>query len=110
MEATATLRYFKMSAQKVRLVADLIRGQGLEKAINCLDFLQKRAAKPIATLLRSAAANAGNKDGMNTKSLLVSKICVDEGPMAKRFMPRAQGRSSQILKKSCHISVVLGEG
>ncbi len=107
MEAIATLRYFRMSAQKVRLVADLIRGQRLENALNCLDFLPKRAAKPMATLLRSAAANAGNKDGMDTASLFVGKVLVDEGPVAKRFMPRAQGRATPILKKSCHIHIML---
>ncbi len=107
MEATATLKYFKMSARKVRLVANVIRGKKLDKAVEILAFLDKKAAKPISTLLQSCAANAGSVEGMDTESLFVSRILVNEGPTGKRFMPRAMGRASMIQKKTCHVEISL---
>jgi large subunit ribosomal protein L22 len=107
MQSTAKLSYFKMSPKKARLVADLLRGKKLDEAVRICCFLRKKAARVMEGVLRSAAANAGNKDGMDTGSLFVSRILVNEGPMMKRFIPRAQGRATPILKRSCHIDVVL---
>ncbi|EKD86503.1 MAG: 50S ribosomal protein L22 [uncultured bacterium] len=107
MEATAKLKYLRMSPRKVRLVADMIRGQKVEKAREILSFLNKRAAKPLGTLLDSAAANAGQKEGMETEFLYVSSVMVNEGPIMKRFMPRAMGRAYPIRKPTCHIELAL---
>ncbi|MBN2144888.1 MAG: 50S ribosomal protein L22 [Candidatus Aureabacteria bacterium] len=107
MHATAKLRYFKMSPKKVRLVADLVRGKKLDEAVRILSFLPKKGARAMETLLRSAAANAGNKDGMDTETLFISKVIVNEGPVMKRFIPRAQGRATPILKRFCHIDLML---
>ena len=107
MEATAKLKFLRMSARKVRLVADMIRGQKLYKATQTLAFLDKKAASPISTLLQSAASNAGQKEGMDTESLYVSRIVVNEGPTWKRFMPRAMGRATEILKRTCHVEISL---
>lgn len=107
MEAHAKLKYLKMTPRKVRLVADLIRGERLDKALHALTFLEKRAARPMETLLRSAAANAGNIDGINTETLFVSRIFVNEGPTMKRIMPRAMGRANVIFKRTSHVEVTL---
>lgn len=107
MKATAKLRFLRMSPRKVRLVADMVRGKKLDQAMETLNFLNKRAARPLAGLIESAAANAGNKEGMDTDSLFISAITVDEGPTMKRFMPRAMGRATMILKRSSHVNVTL---
>ena len=108
MEVTARLRYLQASPQKVRLVADLIRGKGVQEAANLLVVSKKYAARPMEKLLRSAIANAEDLDEMaDTDSLYVKEIFVDEGPVMKRIRPRAQGRAYRILKRQSHITIKL---
>jgi large subunit ribosomal protein L22 len=106
MEATATLRYLKASPQKVRLVADLVRGKKVEEALNILRFTRKGCAKDLEKLLRSAIANAENKEaGADVDELVVSKIYVNEGPREKRVQPAPMGRAYRIQKRKAHVTV-----
>jgi large subunit ribosomal protein L22 len=106
MEATATLRYLKASPQKVRLVADLVRGKKVEEALNILRFTRKSCAKDLEKLLRSAVANAENKeDAPDVDELVVSRIYVNEGPREKRVQPAPMGRAYQVQKRKAHITV-----
>ena len=106
MEATATLRYLKASPQKVRLVADLVRGKKVEEALNILRFTRKSCAKDLEKLLRSAVANAENKEaGADVDDLVVSKIYVNEGPREKRIQPAPMGRAYQVQKRKAHVTV-----
>lgn len=109
MEAKAKLRFAHIAPRKVRLVADLIRGKGSEEALNILMFTRKRAARVIQKLLKSAIANATQKKTADVDRLYVKTIMVDQGPVMKRFMPRAMGRATQIRKKTSHVSIVLDE-
>ena len=110
MEAKAILRSARISAQKVRLVADQVRGQTAEKAVNLLKFSDKKAAAVIRKVLESAIANAENNQGADIDELRITTIMVDEGPTLKRFMARAKGRGTQIFKRTSHITVVVGDG
>ena len=106
MEATATLRYLKASPQKVRLVADLVRGKKVEEALNILRFTRKAVAKDLEKLLRSAVANAENSEASaDVDDLVVSKIYVNEGPREKRVQPAPMGRAYQIQKRKAHVTV-----
>jgi large subunit ribosomal protein L22 len=106
MEASATLKYLKMSPQKVRLVADLVRGKKVEEAIQILRFTKKTSAKDLEKLLRSAIANAENKEAnVDVDDLVVSKIYVNEGPREKRVQPAPMGRAYRIQKRQAHITV-----
>jgi large subunit ribosomal protein L22 len=106
MEATATLRYLKASPQKVRLVADLVRGKKVEEALNILRFTRKSCAKDLEKLLRSAIANAENKENApDVDELVVSRIYVNEGPREKRVQPAPMGRAYQVQKRKAHITV-----
>jgi len=106
MEATATLRYLKASPQKVRLIADLIRGKRVDEALNILRFTKKAQAKDLEKLLRSAVANAETKEGnVDTDELVVSKIFVNEGPREKRIQPAPMGRAFRIQKRKAHVTV-----
>ena len=106
MEATATLKYLKASPQKVRLVADLVRGKKVEEALNILRFTRKTCAKDLEKLLRSAVANAENKEaGADVDELVVSKIYVNEGPREKRVQPAPMGRAYRIQKRKSHVTV-----
>jgi large subunit ribosomal protein L22 len=106
MEATATLKYLKVSPQKVRLVADLVRGKKVEEALQILRFTKKSSAKDLEKLLRSAIANAENKEtNLDTDDLVVSKIYVNEGPREKRVQPAPMGRAYRIQKRKAHITV-----
>lgn len=107
MEVTAKLSFARSSAQKTRLVVDLIRGQRVELALNTLRFSQKKAAGIVRKVLESAVANAENNAGADIDELKVGTIYVDEGPSLKRLMPRAKGRANRILKRACHIVVKL---
>jgi len=108
MESTATLRFARVSAQKARLVADLVRGKDPEAAIKVLAFLPKKSAPILRKLIESALANAENRS-LDIDRLVVKTVTVDQGPSLRRFRPRAQGRATPILKKTSHITVVLGE-
>jgi large subunit ribosomal protein L22 len=109
MEVKAKLRFVRVGPRKARLVADLIRGKGSEEAVNILRFTQKGAAKIVSKVLKSAIANATQKKTIDIDHLYVKHISVDEGPMMKRFMPRALGRATTIRKKTSHIQIVLDE-
>ncbi|MEJ2690348.1 MAG: 50S ribosomal protein L22 [Deltaproteobacteria bacterium] len=109
MEAKAVARDIRISPQKARLVADLIRGKDVETAINTLRFMPKKGARIIRKLVESALANAGQNEAIDVDTLYVKTIFVDGGPMLKRIRPRAQGRATRILKRSSHITVVLDE-
>ena len=106
MEATATLRYLKMSPQKVRLVVDLVRGKKVEEALQILRFTRKTVARDLAKLVRSAVANAENKEaGADVDELVVSRIYVNEGPREKRIQPAPMGLAYQIQKRKAHVTV-----
>ena len=106
MEATATLRYMKASPQKVRLVADMIRGKKVDEALSILRFMKKHSAKDLEKLVRSAVANAENtENGVDADDLVVSKIYVNEGPREKRIQPAPMGRAYRIQKRKAHITV-----
>ena len=102
----ATLKNYRQSPRKVRLVADVLQNQPVDAALTKLQFIDKRAAAPIQKLLRSAVANA-EQEGYDRSSLRVSSVRVDKGTVLKRFMPRARGAASRINKRNSHISVEL---
>jgi large subunit ribosomal protein L22 len=110
METTASIRGARLSAQKGRLVADLVRGKPVDKALNILAFTQKKAAGIIKKALESAIANAEHNDGADIDELRVTKIYVEQGPTQRRFMARAKGRGTRINKKTCHVFVAVGDG
>jgi len=108
METTARLRYLQASPQKVRLVADLIRGREVEEAANILKLTKKAAARPLEKLLRSAVANAESRDEQaDIDRLYVKEIFVDGGPTLKRLRPQPMGRAFRILKRQSHITIKL---
>lgn len=109
MEAKAIVRYIRISPQKARLVADLIRGKDVETAINVLRFMPKKGARIIRKVVESAIANAGQNESIDVDTLFIKKIFVDGGPMLKRIRPRAMGRASRILKRTSHITVIVAE-
>ena len=110
MISQAKLNYLKISPRKVRLVANLIRGKKLEEAQNLLRFTLKRGTLPLLKLLNQAVANAvSNNAIVNEKNLFISKIFIDEGPVAKRRFPRARGKSDIIRKRTSHVTIELDE-
>jgi len=109
MQAVAKLRHARISAQKARLVADQVRGKPVEQALNTLSFSTKKAAELVKKVLDSAIANAEHNEGADIDELRVAAICVDDGPMMKRIMPRAKGRANRIQKRTCHISVTVAD-
>jgi large subunit ribosomal protein L22 len=110
VNTTAKLRAVRLSAQKGRLVADLIRGKPVEQALNILQFNRKKGAAIIRKVLESAIANAEHNDGADIDELKVTRICVEKGPVLKRFAARAKGRGVRILKPTCHIYITVGDG
>jgi large subunit ribosomal protein L22 len=110
MEVAAKLKGAQISAQKVRLVADQVRGKGVEEAFDLLNYSTKKAAHIIRKILDSAIANAENNEGADVDELSISSIFVDEGTTMKRLRPRAKGRADRILKRSCHITVKVADG
>ena len=112
MQSTAKLRYLRITPRKVRVVADLIRGQNVNQALAQLAYVEKRAAEPVAKLLRSAVANAeqaAKDQSLDVDRLLVKELMVDQGPSLRRYMPRAMGRAFKILKKTSHISLTISD-
>lgn len=109
MEVAAKLKYARISAQKARLVADQIRGLPVNKALNILSFSAKKAAGMVKKVVDSAIANAEHNEGADIDELKISKICVDEGPVFKRLHARARGRAARILKRTCHITVMVSD-
>ncbi len=109
MEVKASLKHLRMSAQKTRLVINVIRKMPVSTALDQLKFINKLAAKPVAKLIKSAIANAVNTYSLEENNLYIKEIRADEGATLKRWMPRAQGRATSIRKRSCHINLVLAE-
>jgi len=109
MESTAVARYVRVSPRKVRLVMDQIRGKKVEEALNLLSFASQRAAKILIKLINSAVANAQQSSDIDVDKLYIEKIFADEGPILKRFRPRAMGRATGILKRTSHLTVVIDE-
>ena len=108
MEATAKVTFVRIAPRKVKIVLDLIRNQDAEKAMAILKYTPKAACEVVAKLLKSAMANAENKD-MDMSKLYVAECYVSQGPTLKRIRPRAQGRAFRINKKTSHITLVLKE-
>ena len=109
MEVAAKLKGARLSAQKARLVADLVRGKPVEEALNILTYSPKKGAVIVRKALESAIANAEHNDGLDVDDLRVSTIFVDEGPSMKRIKPRAKGRADRITKRMCHITVKVAD-
>jgi len=110
MEKSATARYVRITPRKAGQVLGLIRGQRVEVAQHILMFTPKNAARVILKVLKSAVANATNGDvKVDVDNLVVREAVVGAGPTLKRFLPRAQGRATPLLKRTCHITVVVGD-
>jgi large subunit ribosomal protein L22 len=110
METTASVRGVRLSAQKGRLVADLVRGKPVDKALNILAFTQKKAAGIIKKVIESAIANAEHNDGADIDELKVTRIYVEKAATLRRFSARAKGRGTRINKQTCHVFVAVGDG
>lgn len=109
MEVKAIAKYQRVSAQKARLIAALVRGKAVEEALNLLRFTPNKSAGIMYKVVHSAMSNAVNTSSMDVDSMYVKEVLVNEGPTWKRFMPRSQGRANHILKRTSHITVVLSE-
>ncbi len=109
MEVAAKLSGARLSAQKARLVADQIRGKGVEDALDILAFSTKKGAEIIKKVLESAIANAEHNEGADVDELKVKTIFVDEGVSLKRIKPRAKGRADRITKRTCHITIKVAD-
>ncbi len=109
METKAVAKYIRISPQKTRLVADVVRGMDVETAITTLRFMPKKAARILRKVIESAVANADQMETIDVDSLYVKTILIDGGPSLKRFRPRAMGRATRIIKRTSHITVVVDE-
>jgi large subunit ribosomal protein L22 len=109
VETTAIFKFARISPQKCRLVADQVRGLPVEKALNILNFSEKKAARFVKKVLNSAIANAEHNEGADVDELRVASIQVDEGPIMKRLHARAKGRANRISKRSSHILVTVAD-
>lgn len=112
LEARAIQRHLRKSPRKVRLVADTVRGEQVDKALKKLSFLNKAVSVDVSKVVRSAAANIRDKfqeERLDDDQLYIKTIYVDEGTTLKRIQPRAQGRANRINKRSCHITVVVAK-
>ena len=110
MNVQAKLYGVRLSAQKGRLVADLVRGQPIGSALNILTFTPKKGAKIIKKVLESAIANAEHNNGADIDELKVTRIYVEKGPVLRRFHARAKGRGNRITKPTCHVFLTVGDG
>ena len=109
MTTSATLKYTHLSPQKMRLIADQIRGMSADRAVTLLSFSNKKGAKIVKKVLESAIANAENNDGADTDELKITEVQVNQGPTMKRLRPRARGRADRILKRTSHLTVKVSE-
>ncbi len=109
MEVAAKLKHARISPQKCRLVADQVRGLPVERALEVLSFSSKKAAGMIKKVLESAIANAEHNEGADIDELKVKTIFIDQGPTMRRWRPRAKGRVNHIIKRTSHITVMVGE-
>jgi large subunit ribosomal protein L22 len=105
--ARAQARFVRVTPQKARRVIDLVRGMNAQEAVTLLRFAPQAASEPIGKVVSSAIANATNNYNLDPRTLVITQAFVDEGPTMKRFRPRAQGRASQILKRTSHITIVV---
>lgn len=110
MQAKAVARTVRIAPLKVRLVCDVVRGMPVDRALSTLRYMPQKAAREIALVIKSAAANAENNFDMSPEDLVVKTIFADEGPTLKRFMPRARGRADRINKRTTHITVIVDDG
>lgn len=110
MQVAATLRYARISPQKCRLMADAIRGKNVDEALRTLAFTPKKSARIVKKVLESAIANAEHNLGADIDELKIARIEVDTAPVLKRFMARAKGRGSRIVKRNSHITVTVADG
>ena len=108
-EARASLKYARISARKVKIVADLIRGKDVNEALAIVKFTPKASSEVIEKLLKSAIANAENNHGMKSNNLYVDQIFANQGPTLKRIRPAAKGSAVRIRKRTCHITIVVKE-
>ena len=106
-EARAIAKNVRITPRKARLVIDLVRGKGVKEALGLLANTNKAASEPVSKLIRSAAANAVNNFGMDEDSLYIAQIWANDGLRMKRYLPRAKGSASGLVKRSCHLTVVL---
>lgn len=109
METVARCRYIRSSAQKLRLVVNMIRNKQAVQAIDVLTYTNKKASFLVKKVLQSAIANAKHNDGLNINKLKIIKIVVDNGPSIKRIMPRAKGKSDRIVKRTSHLTIILSD-
>ena len=108
-EGRAQLKFARISARKIKIVADTIKNKNVNEAMNILRFTPKAGSAILAKLLKSAMSNAENNNNLNVDNLVVSEIYANQGPTMKRIMPKAQGRAARIRKRTSHITVVLRE-
>jgi large subunit ribosomal protein L22 len=110
MEVSAKLKYARISPQKCRLVADVVRGEPVGSALSTLKFMPKKGAELVRKVLSSAVANAEHNHGVDIDDLKVSRVLIDEAPQLKRFAARAKGRGTRIIKRNSHITVAVSDG
>jgi len=110
MQVTSKLRYARISPQKCRLVADVVRGQPVGNAISTLRYMPKKGAELVRKVLESAVANAEHNHGADIDDLKVALVQVDAAPVLKRFAARAKGRGARIVQRNSHISVAVSDG
>lgn len=109
LEAEATLKYARISARKVKIVADLVRGKKVDEALAIIKFTPKASSELLEKLLKSAIANAENNHGMNRGNLVVSEIYANQGPTLKRIRPAAKGSAVRIRKRTSHVTIKVRE-
>lgn len=109
MRVQAKARFVRQSPYKVRRVLDLVRGLPVDEARTMLDFANRRATHPVSKVLESAIANAAHNHALDAGELFVVEAFADEGPTLKRYRPRARGRATRILKRTSHITIVVGD-
>ncbi|NIS62263.1 MAG: 50S ribosomal protein L22 [Proteobacteria bacterium] len=109
MEVKARAKFIRMAPRKARMVTELVKGKGVGDALNILAFTKRSPAKIVAKLLRSAVANADQMKNIDVDTLFIKQITVDQGPIMKRYRPRAMGRATMIRRRMSHITVVLEE-
>ena len=110
MEAKAFEKFIRRPPRKLRYVADVVRSKKVEEAVDMLTFTQKKAALILKKAVESAAANATENHDMNEDDLVISEVFVNEGPVLKRFRPRARGRATKIRKRTSHLTVIVSDG
>ena len=109
MEARAVAKYVRVSPRKARLIMDQVRGKKIEDALNALSFAPQKSARILKKLINSAVANAEQNSDTDVDNLYIKRVFADEGPMLKRFRPRAMGRATRIRKRTSHMTVILDE-